>query len=271
MDNPNTIRVNKDDIRELLHKGVYSKANEVIVLEYQMSEAATALAKWMSVIVDNTHLFGSHEADYRQLANDMDVEFEIKSFLDVDVKVCITRDMDRWAAWLPKVSSNIILMMAKKAWLLCPDKPKEQLKFDEVIQSFWENSYIFDIDGTLAKTEWRSPYDMTRIWEDSVNIPVAWILRELAINNRIIICSGREDSCRKETEEWLAKHEVTYDELFMRKEGDKRNDAIIKYEILVNDIIPKYYVRGVFDDRDRVVSMWRQAWLMCCQVDYGNF
>ena len=265
MDNPSYYRVNKDDIRLILHKWVYSKANEVLVNEYQMSLASTALAKGMSVIVDNTHLFGSHEADYRQLANDMDVEFEVK-FFDTPIETCIERDGKR--EWRAKVGSKVITQMAQKAQLLSSWK---KLEFEEVIQSFWENSYVFDIDGTLAKMEWRSPYDMSKVGEDSLNIPVAWILRELAINNRIIICSGREDSCRKETEEWLAKHEVTYDELFMRKEGDNRNDAIIKYEILVNDIIPKYYVRGVFDDRDRVVSMWRQAWLMCCQVDYGNF
>lgn len=244
---------------------MFSKNNEIIVLEYQMSLVATALAEWKDVIIDNTHLFWTHEKDYRTLANDMDVDFEVKSFLDVDVKTCVERDMKR--TWREKVWSNVILMMAKKAWLL----KKEPLEFDEVIQSFWENAFIFDIDGTLAKMSWRSPYDMSMVSEDSLHIDVAWLLRELAVNNRIIICSWREDSCRQDTIDWLEKYEVKYDELFMRKEGDKRNDAIIKYEILVNDIIPKYYVRGVFDDRDRVVSMYRQCWIRVYQVNYGNF
>lgn len=265
LDNPNTIRVNKDDIKIKLHNGVYSKALEVIVCEYQMSLAATWLAEGKSVIVDNTHLFWTHEQDYRQLANDMDVEFEVK-FFDTPIDVCIERDSKREGK--AKVGSKVITQMAQKAQLLNSWK---KLEFEEVIQSFGENSYIFDIDGTLAKMEWRSPYDMSRVWEDSLHVDVAGVLRELAVNNRIIICSGREDTCRQATIEWLAKYEIKYDELFMRKEGDKRNDTIIKYEILVNDIIPKYYVRWVFDDRDRVISMYRQCWIRAYQVDYGNF
>lgn len=265
LDNPNTIRVNKDDIRMELHNGVYSKTLEVIVCEYQMSLVATALAEWKDVVVDNTHLFGTHEQDYRQLANDMDVEFEIK-FFDTPIDICIERDSKR--EWQAKVGSKVIKQMAQKAQLLNSWK---KIEFAEVIQSFWENSYIFDIDGTLAKMEWRSPYDGSRVGEDTLHVDVAGVLRELAVNNRILICSWREDSCRSSTIDWLEKYEVHYDELFMRKEGDTRNDAIIKYEILVNDIIPKYYVRGVFDDRQRVCDMWRDAWLRCYQVDYGNF
>lgn len=265
LDNPNTIRVNKDDIRMQLHNGVYSKALEVIVCEYQMSLAATALAEWKDVVVDNTHLFWTHEADYRKLANDMDVEFEIKSF-DTPIDECIERDSKREGR--AKVGSKVIKQMAQKAQLLSNGK---KLEFEEVIQSFWENSYIFDIDGTLAKMEGRSPYDGSRVWEDTLHVDVAGILRELSVNNRIIICSWREDTCRDATIEWLTKYDIPYDELFMRKEGDKRNDAIIKYEILVNDIIPKYYVKWVFDDRDRVVSMWRQCGVRCYQVDYWNF
>lgn len=265
LDNPSTVRVNKDDIRVGLHWGVYSKENEVEVLDYQMNQAATALAEGKSVIVDNTHLFGTHETEYRNLAKDMDVEFEVKMF-DTPIETCIERDSKR--EWRAKVGEKVIRDMAKKAQLLSSWK---KLEFEEVIQSFWENSYIFDIDWTLAKMEWRSPYDMSRIGEDSVNIPVAWILRELAVNNRIIICSWREDSCREATVEWLDKHEIKYDLLLMRRAWDKRNDAIIKYELLINEIIPYYYVRGVFDDRDRVVSMYRQCWLMVCQVDYWNF
>lgn len=265
LDNPNTIRVNKDDIRIQLHNGVYSKALEVIVCEYQMSLAATALAEGKSVIVDNTHLFGTHEQDYRTLANDMDVEFEVK-FFDTPIDECIERDSKR--EWRAKVGSKVIKQMAQKAQLLSNGK---KLEFEEVIQSFWENSYIFDIDGTLAKMEGRSPYDGSRVGEDTLHVDVAGILRELAVNNRIIICSWREDSCRQATIEWLEKYEVKYDELFMRKEGDKRNDAIIKYEILVNDIIPKYYVRWVFDDRQRVVDMYRQCGIRVYQVDYWNF
>lgn len=50
-----------------------------------------------------------------------------------------------------------------------------------------------------------------------------------------------------------------FDLIFMRKEGDTRSDDIVKYEILKDKIVPRYYVEAVFDDRNRVVDMWRTA------------
>lgn len=66
-------------------------------------------------------------------------------------------------------------------------------------------------------------------------------------------------------------HKIPYDLLLMRKDGDNRKDSVIKYELLVNEIIPNYYVKWVFDDRKQVVDMWRQAWLRCYQVAPWNF
>ena len=59
--------------------------------------------------------------------------------------------------------------------------------------------------------------------------------------------------------------------IFMRKEGDSRNDGIIKTEIFDEHIKDKFYVCAVFDDRDRVVKAWRDIGLLCLQVNYGDF
>jgi len=56
----------------------------------------------------------------------------------------------------------------------------------------------------------------------------------------------------------------------MRKAGDNRKDSIVKYEIL-QELIKEYYIEYVFDDRDQVVKMWREAGLRCLQVAPGNF
>lgn len=45
----------------------------------------------------------------------------------------------------------------------------------------------------------------------------------------------------------------------------------MKKEIYEKYIKGKYNVMGVFDDRDRVVEMWRSIGLTCFQVDYGKF
>lgn len=57
----------------------------------------------------------------------------------------------------------------------------------------------------------------------------------------------------------------------MREEGDTRNDSIIKAEIYDNIIEPHFNIIAIFDDRDRVVDMWRQKGLFTVQVNYGSF
>lgn len=51
---------------------------------------------------------------------------------------------------------------------------------------------------------------------------------------------------------------------------DHRSDEIVKKEML-DDIEKRFNVIGVFDDRDRVVSMWRENGLQCYQINYGDF
>ena len=265
--NTNTIIVNKDSIRNELHNWVYSKENEKIVLSIQMQRAIDALDNWMDVIVDNTHLFWTHEWYYQLLAIEYNCKFEIKSFVDVPLNECLTRNSKR--EWKERVPDDTIISMAKKAKLF--SKLPVEITFDKVIQWFWENAFIFDIDGTLSFMNGRNPHDKTKVLTDWCYTDIVYMLDLLAKDNRIIICSWRGAECREDTETWLANNNVKYDELFMRPIWDRRNDSIIKYEILVNDIIPKYYVRWVFDDRDRVVKMWREVGLRVYQVNYWNF
>jgi hypothetical protein len=57
----------------------------------------------------------------------------------------------------------------------------------------------------------------------------------------------------------------------MRKHNDYRSDDIVKKEMYFEYIQPKYNVVCVFDDRDKVVKMWRDLGILCCQVYYGDF
>jgi hypothetical protein len=75
----------------------------------------------------------------------------------------------------------------------------------------------------------------------------------------IFILSGREDVCRADTEAWLEKHDVEYDQLIMRAAGDGRNDAIVKEEMFREHIDGKYNCLGVIDDRMRVSQMARDV------------
>jgi hypothetical protein len=56
------------------------------------------------------------------------------------------------------------------------------------------------------------------------------------------------------------------DELWMRAEGDRRPDDIVKAELFDAHVRDRYDVRFV-----RVVALWRRMNLKCWQVAYGEF
>lgn len=122
---------------------------------------------------------------------------------------------------------------------------------------------ICDLDGTLALFQnVRGPYDTKDCEKDEPNVPIVKLL-EMLIRNAIkdeltiILVSGRMDEHKEATKRWLAKYEIPYDALYMRKSGDKRSDPIVKRELFENNIKDKYDVWFVLDDRPRVVRMWR--------------
>lgn len=136
---------------------------------------------------------------------------------------------------------------------------------------------IFDIDGTLALRTGRDPYDETRVGEDAPNWPVFTILSSLYQSGiDPIFVSARKESSRKDTAIWLAGHlaEIgvfTAMHLFMRADGDYRKDVEVKEDILDFEILPKFTIFAVFDDRDQTVQMWRRRGFTCLQVRDGNF
>lgn len=124
-----------------------------------------------------------------------------------------------------------------------------------------KKAIIVDIDGTLALfSHHRSPYDTQLCEGDEPNVPIVMLLDSLVMAEKdlaIILVSGRFEEFMPQTRNWLNKYEIPYDHLFMRPEGDKREDSIIKKEIYESKIKDKYDVWFVVDDRPRVVRMWR--------------
>ena len=141
----------------------------------------------------------------------------------------------------------------------------------------------FDIDGTLANIEHRLGYVRSKpknwkafdagIPNDKVNYPVASVFWSLANpNNEVVLASGRNERSRQATVDWLRKHSLdNYAKLYMRKADDFRSDDIVKQEIL-DEIIADYGRKPdmVFDDRPRVVNMWRDAGIFVFDVYQGK-
>jgi phosphoserine phosphatase len=150
--------------------------------------------------------------------------------------------------------------------------------------------YIFDLDSTLANLNHRlhfiqsKPADWTSFYQAcDQDKPIPEIIEiNRALNsegNYIAIFSGRSDECREKTIRWLGRENVLYDVLLMRKQGDYRQDYIVKAEMLDQFVLdPKWRplvnsekIGGVFEDRKQVVDMFRARGLRVFQVAEGEF
>lgn len=155
--------------------------------------------------------------------------------------------------------------------------------------------YIFDLDGTLAliqhrrhfverergRQDWKGFY--AACVDDEPNAPVLRVMENLRRFGDVWIFSGRSDEVRRQTVEWLVKHTSfsssdfdsafgTQDVLTMRQEGDYTPDDTLKNKWL-DFMLPcdRQRLVAVFDDRDRVVKMWRANGVTCLQVAEGEF
>lgn len=254
------VRVNKDELRDMLHDGKWSKGNEKQVLYMRDIIVSHTLGLGKNIVVDDTNLAPKHEQALRMLAQQHGAEFKVK-FFEITVEEAIERDLKR----LWTVGEKVIRQMYNQ--YLRPEV-KQYVPDPELPEAV-----ICDIDGTLAHMNGRSPYDWSRVGEDTVDENVAYLLHLLGKSNiKVILVSGRDGVCANETTEWLKKHDIHYDHLFMRAESDNRDDRIVKREIFLRNIKPYFGVQFVLDDRDKVVDMWRNdIGLKCLQVAEGAF
>lgn len=139
---------------------------------------------------------------------------------------------------------------------------------------------IIDLDGTLTSASWREHHlqGRSKDWAGFFagmgrDAPVAglvdltgWIAHHAAV----VLLTGRPDDHEPVVRRWLADHCVPYDRLLMRPSGDRRPDTVMKRERYHRDIAPRFDVRIVFDDRPRVIEMWRAEGLyVVTAVDPG--
>lgn len=142
---------------------------------------------------------------------------------------------------------------------------------------------IVDLDGTLALNKHRQHYlkgskkDWVKYFEasskDKPNTTIIRLVNLLkASGYSIHIFSARADIVEQETIKWLNKYNVKFDHITMREMDSYTPDEELKKKWLLESY-PNYLddVEFILDDRDKVVSMWRQLGLTCLQVADGNF
>ncbi len=248
-------RVNKDDLRDMLHDGKFSKANERSVERARDALVQLLVGQGFDVIIDDTNLATRHFDHISQLMNGV-AKVQIQDFTDVPIAECIKRDLQRARS----VGEKVIRDMYKRHLEVVPTPP--------VHDPLLPTCIVVDLDGTLAIITDRSPYDAASCERDALNVPVADVV---ARYERVVLCSGRQSEHREQTEAWLAANGIRYDELWMRATGDQRQDSIIKEELYRTHIEPRWNVLFVLDDRQQVVDTWRRLGLTCLQVAPGDF
>ncbi|RRA50472.1 hypothetical protein [Acidipila sp. EB88] len=142
---------------------------------------------------------------------------------------------------------------------------------------------VFDLDGTLADCSHRlhhikgdGPKDWDAFFRDCpkdqpLEKIIAIARAMFAAGHDVEIWSARCDSVREATKAWLALMDVPHKLLLLRKVGDHRNDDVLKREWLEEARQEGFPVDLVFEDRARMVAMYREAGVTCLQVADGSF
>jgi len=160
---------------------------------------------------------------------------------------------------------------------------------------------IFDLDGTLADCEHRRHFvedrreiaqlneihligdrfkpDWQAFYEACdkdvpINSTIAILNQCLYAEYKIDVWSGRSECVREKTERWLVKHTLFSSkypfEIRMRPIGNTEPDEMLKEMWLDEAIAKGKKIDFVFDDRPKVIRMWRRRGIFvfnCCQHD----
>lgn len=255
-DSKNRVLIEKDAIRKeggLFSDGVYNhnRGDESIVIKERDRRVDEALSRGKSVISSDTNLVQKHVTRLSALARKHGAQVEAVSFLHVPLEELVKRDADR----TDSVGEQVIRKMFHDQVKIMPTF----LKYDPNLPM----AVVCDLDGTLTLgPKDRSPYEWNKVGQDEINLGISHILDGVKLMSyaELIIFSGRDSVCRPETEEWLERHDIEYDQLYMRPEGDKRSDVDIKMEMIEANLRNQYNILIWFDDRVRVANMLRDVY-----------
>ena len=275
-ENPSYVRVNRDDLRMMLrNEQVLDNKSEEILTDIQNNIIINFLSKGKNVIIDNTNLKEKYIKQLINVCSDYTDNIMFNIF-DTTLETCIERNNNREQ----KVPIDVI----KKMFIVFEylksnfefhnykkyiNKPFE---YNQKNSDSLPECYLFDIDGTLALMNGkRGPFDWNKVHLDDVNEIVKEQLIFLHKNNyKIIIMSGRDESCMELTKNWFNVNNIPFDDMFMRTKDDYRKDSVIKTELYEKYIKDKYFVKAVFDDRLQVIDTWYKLGIFTFNVNQGN-
>jgi predicted kinase len=274
-------RVNRDDLRSMLHDGVWTGHDtETQIIGARDVLISSLLRRGLDVVCDDTNLPQRTARDLANVAAACAATLEVWDLTDVPVEVCVERDAARGSRVVgePVIRDLHRRYLAGKRYPLPIPVPHPAAPAAAPVVVYAPppgapTAVMVDIDGTVALMGKRSPYDETQVHLDRPNIAVITAIQAMhAAGHAVVFCSGRTEASRADTEAWLAAHVgVAHHGLYLRPIGDRRKDSVVKREIFDRHIRTAWHVVAVFDDRQQVVDAWRELGLTVFQVAPGDF
>ena len=252
--------VERDNLRAQFHTTTgklwdykMTKAKEEAITIQQEDLIRDALADGESVIVSDTNLNEGTRNRMWDIAADFGLQVQFKTF-DVPLHQAM-----KWNRNRPDhVPEAVLIRMERKMreylgkYVQTPEVRHKELQT-------LPSCVLLDLDGTLASMAGiRGPFDWDKVGQDNVIRRIASYANFLYTDaeHSLIIFSGRDGSCREQTEIWLDKHDIFYDGLYIREEGSTINDSILKEQLFNEHILGKFSVDHVVDDRKQVCVMY---------------
>jgi predicted kinase len=280
--NPGFIEINRDNTRKAIYKektgetftwAAWKPKWEKEVNEIQDFQIASAIRNQTSIIISDTNL------NIKKLSAKIEM-FESNGY-DVDLlpfpisfDEAVQRDTDRlngvgafvirkqWKDWVEFSNNTELSQHLIGSAGMFPQHYHTLTKTD---------CLVFDIDGTIAHMNNRSPFDWGAVRNDTPDPIMVFLISSWLIqnSNKVVFLSGRDSVCQQETMAWISKHfnNVRFGVacpnaiLLMRPEGSTEKDTSVKKDLLLRHVDSVYNVLAVFDDRPSVVRMWHDMGL----------
>lgn len=293
--NRKLVRVNRDSLRAM-GLGRWLPEAEKLIVRWQLAMIEEAYKNGYSVVIDDTNLTEKTVEMWHRAADKLGFRFSLFDVYlnrpDHSLAMCLNQDAKRTGK--ERIGRPVI---------------ERQFLIGKYIEWGTKPVVFVDMDGTLADLAHREHlvsgicthctrcdnhvccecggtgkvkkdyYNFFKRCIDDKPVPavVEWV-QELYKTHTICIVSGRSmDLAGEESIEWLNRHDIPFDHIYMRNGQDYRPDVIVKQQIL-DDILasglPKEQIAFCIDDRLSVVEMWRKNGLKvypvrCREVEFA--